>query len=267
MLGHETVRVQFDDPADQRVVLSRIPDRHWSSSGRIESVPVAMAGEHVVADRSGNLARIDARGELAWEQSLESLGGIARTPVSLPRRTGTLLCITEDGDAWFLEADTGELEGPWSMGIPPVEGPIPTETGAFVRFEDGRTAVWESRLRPEILPVPKARGLQEDPHVAVARRRTEAIANGTFYGTQAGLEVLRRGSDTDLELSSPWTTWKVRIERDAYWVSRENGEDEKPFAIRRSGDWMYVAWEAPSADAPSGRLWISDEEGLRAFEP
>ncbi len=267
LTGHESVRVRLDEPADQHVVLSRIPDRHWSSSGSIESLPVAVGDEHVVADRSGNLARLDSRGQLKWEQTLESLGGIARSPVFLPRRPGTLLCITEDGDAWFLDSETGSLEGPWSMEVPPVEGPVPTESGAFVRFEDGRTAVWDNRLRPEILPVPEARGPQEDPHVAAARRRAEAIANGTFYGTDAGLEVLRRGSDTDLELASPWTTWSVTVEADAYRVRRDDPDDPREFAIRRSGDWMYVAWEAPGPETPTGRVWVSDEEGLRAFEP
>ena len=38
------------------------------------------------------------------------------------------------------------------------------------------------------------------------------------------------------------------------------------FAVGRSGEWSYVAWEAPSARSPRGRLWLSDGAGLRAFE-
>jgi hypothetical protein len=33
------------------------------------------------------------------------------------------------------------------------------------------------------------------------------------------------------------------------------------------GEWNYVAWEAPRARVPRGRLWVSDGFGLRAFTP
>ena len=33
----------------------------------------------------------------------------------------------------------------------------------------------------------------------------------------------------------------------------------------RTGDWVFVAWEAPKAMVPNGRLWVSDEKGLRSY--
>jgi hypothetical protein len=37
--------------------------------------------------------------------------------------------------------------------------------------------------------------------------------------------------------------------------------------VRRAGDWSLLAWEAPSARLPDGRLWVGDGAGLRAFLP
>jgi len=45
------------------------------------------------------------------------------------------------------------------------------------------------------------------------------------------------------------------------------GMVEKVLTVRRTGNWEFMAWEAPSAELPSGRLWISDGAGLRAFRP
>jgi hypothetical protein len=33
------------------------------------------------------------------------------------------------------------------------------------------------------------------------------------------------------------------------------------------GAWEYVAWEGPKALVPYGRLWVSDEGGLRSYVP
>ena len=49
------------------------------------------------------------------------------------------------------------------------------------------------------------------------------------------------------------------------WIARRTLA--RSFTVRRTGDWQFLAWEAPNAKIPGGRLWISDDAGLRAFEP
>lgn len=264
LTGHESLRLSVLEPGDRFVVLSRNAQRHWATEGSVDSLPVSVGDDHVLADRSGRLARLGAGGAVVWTRELDTLGGVARAPVFLPRKPGYLLVLTEDGDAWIVEAATGKLDGPWSFGSPPIEGPIVTENGVLVRFEDGRSAIWESRLRPTVREPVDLRE-DESPQEAARRRRQRAIAEGTIKGSDVGLAVLRRDSDTARVLRSPWNDWEVEVQKQSYRVRRRGGEES--FGVRLEGQWAFVAWEAPHSKIPDGRLWISDSAGLRAFEP
>jgi len=45
------------------------------------------------------------------------------------------------------------------------------------------------------------------------------------------------------------------------------GSEKLSFHVRLRGEWNFLAWEAPTSKAPHGRLWLSDGDGLRAYEP
>jgi tetratricopeptide (TPR) repeat protein len=256
--GHDSVELDLVDPADQMLYLSRTPERWWKTDGRVEALPVACAEDHVVADRGGRVARLSKGDTAVWQHKLASLGGVARAPVFLPRRPGHLLCVTEDGDAWIIDASSGATEGPYSMSSPPIEGPYATESGARARFRNGNVAEWESRLKPEIL----ANG---DVDMASASHRTDADGDAR-HGSASGLSVLRRRTDGGTHLDSPWTEWSVDVKDGVYSVHAK-GSAQAAFTIRREGDWSYVAWEAPHTLIPRGRLWVADGKGLRSFLP
>jgi hypothetical protein len=247
--GCDALRLEIDQPADQLVYLSRKPNTTWSSASRIEAMPVSVDDDHVLCDRSGNVARQNQRGEVLWTRSLDSLGGVARTPVFLAKRAGSLLIVTEEGNAWILDAEDGRFEGPWPAGSPPMAGPEPTASGVRVRFRDGREMLWTSRLRP-------------DSETAVE----PLAASAPSRGHDAGLAVIRRGATEAKELTSPWNSMRVEVLAGDFIVHAP-GKDEIAFTVRRRGEWNYVAWEAPKVHAPRGRLWISDGAGLRSFEP
>ncbi|MEZ5976672.1 MAG: hypothetical protein R3F34_00405 [Planctomycetota bacterium] len=44
-------------------------------------------------------------------------------------------------------------------------------------------------------------------------------------------------------------------------------EPKRTFSVARHGRFAFVAWEKPSAVVPEGRLWVSDDAGLRSFLP
>lgn len=258
MDGYDQLVLSVEDPSDHFLYFSRTPERWWKTEGRVEALPVACGDDHVVADRSGQLARLSKGEKPAWQHKLSSLGGVARAPVFLPRRPGCLLLVTEDGEAWLVEAASGAMEGPYATGSPPIEGPIATESGARVHFRNGTVAEWETRLEPGIVTSgevdrsgPDGRGA----NIGEAR-----------HGSTSGLAVLRRRTDGGSHFDSPWSEWSVDIEKDVYSV-RSKGAKVPAFTVRRSGDWTYVAWEAPHSLIPQGRLWIADGQGLRSFQP
>jgi hypothetical protein len=187
-----------------------------------------------------------------WTADLDSIGGVARTPVILPRLRRTILVLSEEGDAWFLDASTGEAEGPWSSGSPPASGPVASLTGATATFVDGTLASWDE----ELVPAVSAQG-EGDEETELPR---------DTYGANAGLAVLRRSAAEGTVLDSPWTDGAVSVESNSYAITFEGGALE-PFHASRDGEWNYIAWEAPTDRLPHGRLWISDSEGLRAFTP
>lgn len=246
--GFAPTKVTLAEPGDITVMLSRVPERAWPSSASVLAAPIAVDDEHIVCDRNGRVARLSSGGSESWSRSLESISGVARTPVFLPKRPGALLVLTEEGSAWVVDAASGAVEGPQALGSTPVSGPHSAPSGARVLLHDGRELVWRSRLAPD-----EERTLEEAGGVAPDR------------GQDAGLALLRRNPQVS-QLVSPWADWTVEVsERD--FVVRHGGKTEPVFAVQRVGEWNYVAWEAPRARVPRGRLWVSDGFGLRAFTP
>ncbi len=250
--GYERRVVELDDPRDLLVRLFRAPERAWRTGNLVQAAPVSSGSDHIVADRAGRIARLDANGGMRWSKELESLGGIARTPVFLPSRPGFLLIVTEDGEAWLLDASNGNTEGPWRAESPPVDGPVPTRSGISVRFADGRIAVWSESLQPEVFTAEKLFAGAD-------------AAGGDVVATPS-IAVLRRAVDKGNELASSWTPWTVKVRSDSYELVHATRPGEC-IVLRRAGEWTYVAWEAPNALVPQGRAWISDAEGLRAYLP
>ncbi|MCY2961835.1 MAG: DUF4388 domain-containing protein [Planctomycetota bacterium] len=246
---HEPHTIHAQHPADYTVPLSRVPERGWSARGRVEAPPVAVGDDHVVVDRSGGIARLSRHGVVVWESHLSSLGGVGRAPVFLPGRPGHLLVVTEDGEVWIVDASDGSKEGPWSAGSPPIEGPSSALDSVWIRFRNGKAFRWSERLLPE---------------EADAASLTAPAEPG--QGSNSGLAILRRRTSAATTFACPWAPYTVEI-GDELFTIRSSVTGERGANVRRSGEWTYVAWEAPNVSIPRGRLWISDDKGLRAFAP
>lgn len=247
--GHEPYPVKSLHPADVVATLSRLPERAWSATGRVEAPPVAVGDDHVVVDRGGGMARLSRSGAVVWQTRFPSLGGVGRAPVFLPGRPGHLLVVTEDGEVWIVNAADGSRDGPWSAGSPPVEGPLSALDRALVRFRNGRVYAWTQRLLPEEAEA-TALSTETDPD----------------QGPNAGLSVLRRRTSSATSFPCPSGPYTVEIGEKVFTV-RSTVSGERTTHVHRVGDWTYLAWEAPNVGIPRGRLWISDEKGLRAFTP
>ena len=255
MQGTEGARVQVDRPGDVHVLLHRSPERLWVSDRLVEAIPVAIGGDEIIADRLGRMERISQEGEVIWSLELETLSGISRTPRFLPSRPGMLLVLSEDGKAWVIDVEKGEAEGPWVSPSPPKEGILTLRNVSLAAlFEDGNMAIWEDGLVPR---VQSARTLLDRPDYWQEENGVEVFDH---------LTVLRRGTTESVDLGSPWSDWRVEVLDDRYLV-RKSGADPKTFTIARTGRWQFVAWERTSALADNGRLWVSDELGLRSFLP
>jgi tetratricopeptide (TPR) repeat protein len=249
--AHDPLKLEVDQPEDRLLYFSRRAERAWTSQGRVEALPVAVGDEHVVCDRSGQIARLTKSGTAAWQHKLPSLGGVARAPVFLPKKQGFLLLVTEDGEAWIVEAASGLLEGPWAMKSPPVHGPVATPDGVSAVFRDDTRALWTTRLRPDVIPVAAAE---------------DALDESAQRGSSSGMAVLRRRAGEGTTLESPWSNWMVEVGAEVYTV-RAKDSSAASFTVLREGEWTYVAWEAPHSLIPRGRLWIADSKGLRSFLP
>jgi hypothetical protein len=257
LAGCEPLKLVLDGPRDADVMLSRLANFTWGEEARVNALPVPVEDGCIVADRAGRIARLGADGRPVWERRLGTLGGIARTPVFLPRRQGTLLAVTEDGSAWLVEVEGGRVEGPWNMESPPAAGPLSTSEGVVVAFNDGKIARWDTRLRPDVL---------EGPSSLSTEQRNALTA--TTNGAPGNMAVLRRSANTGTVLQPGWGDWSVEV-GETHVVVRHAKEPQRSFPIqlRAAGTWCYVAWEAPTAMRPGGRLWLSDDGGLRGFEP
>ncbi|HEX6883313.1 MAG TPA: DUF4388 domain-containing protein [Planctomycetota bacterium] len=246
--GYQERVVELQNPTDLAIHLHVFPERAWKSASKVEAAPVPSGDDHIVANRRGRVARLDQQSRAKWELELKTLGGIARTPVFLPNKAGWLLVVSEDGQAWLVQAQNGEVEGPRDIGSPPVAGPDLTRGGVSVQFADGRVGLWTDRLEPVF-------------YETEAMVRNAAEKDALITPT---LETLRRGAGTTAALASPWNQWSVSVHADEYRVKAPDG---RGFSAERSGEWSFVAWEKPKALVPNGRLWVSDAAGLRCYAP
>ncbi|HKX46034.1 MAG TPA: hypothetical protein VJP77_04980, partial [Planctomycetota bacterium] len=252
--GCERRQVEVSRPTDLTVHMHRMPERRWATGAQVDAAPISVGPDHVFFDRAGRVERVDGRGGVKWSVSLPTLGGFARTPLFVPARPGTLLLVAEDGKAWFLDSADGGQEGPFDLGSPPEHGPYPMRGRIGAYFSNGTVAIWDASPEPQLLPAPSL-GDQSDDWA----RRDGAEGDGSIM-------VLRRNAKAGEELASKWTRWRVDVLDEHYRVTR-GADDEKAFTARREGAWSFVAWEAPNTLVPEGRLWVSDEGGLRSFLP
>ena len=245
--GCQERTVVLERPRDLTVHLHRFPERVWESTHRIEAVPVPAGDDHIVTDRFGRIRRLDNQSHTRWERELPTLGGIARTPVFLPERGGWLLVVSEDARVWLVSALDGEVEGHFKLPSLPKEGPYVTRRGACLSLANGSVALWTDRLEPEIV-TGDTLTVRQDPRDP----------------DPSTLVALSQSLDGPTVLRSPWTDWEVSVHATDYRVYDDTGYG---FTAERTGGWIFVAWEAPKALLPKGRLWVSDENGLRAYLP
>jgi hypothetical protein len=250
--GFETREINLTDPRDLTLHMHRLPERLLLGDCRVQALPVPVGDDHVVADRKGRVMRVDHDSNLRWSRILDTLGGVARTPVFLPRRPGFMLVVSEDGRAWLVEASSGQAEGPLDLSAAPAEGPTLTRNGIWLRLEDERIAIWQVTLQPTY----------HEPGSSFLQ-----AGQGTLTGLEDApscFTFLRRSASSGAILTAQATGWSVEAQDEFYLVSAPDGHG---FTARKSGDWGYMAWEAPKALLPLGRLWVSDAAGLRSYRP
>jgi hypothetical protein len=249
--GCVTRHFDFSDPADVQLSLHRAPERSWTTRGRIEALPVSVGEDHILCNRQGEIQRLGKQG-VRWTRALATLGGVARTPVFLPQRPGWLLVLCEDGRAYLVETATGEFEGPQDLGAPPIEGPLATRGMVVAKLVDGHLIQWEAGLSPTKVAM-------DPPYLEPLGLADGERPSGSFV-------VLRRGANSGAHLDSPWTKWRVDVQAEQYRFA-EPTLDGRHGYVEREGQWNYIAWEAPNATIPLGRLWVSDARGLQSFLP
>ncbi|QDU85119.1 hypothetical protein Pla163_22450 [Planctomycetes bacterium Pla163] len=252
--GTLPVTLTVEMPQDRLVHLHRNVDRAVTSGTRIEALPILVGSDLVVADRNGSVRRLGPKGEVRWERDLDTLGGIARTPRFLPSRPGWMLVVSEEGNSWLISVEDGQVEGPWSAGCPPIQGPEDLGGAIAVLFNDGSLATWNRTVEPVVSSATSQ----------VYRMAPEEDAE--YSERLENLVCLRASTGRDTDMGNPWNAWRVEVEEGMYMVRLRN-EPLRTFTAERFGRFSFVAWEKPSSSAPDGRLWISDEGGLRSYRP
>ncbi len=248
--GYETRTLLWEHPEDRRVTLSLNPVRAWNQGAKIEAPPFPVGNGHIVCDRDGHVARLGADGSTRWSRRLDTLSGFSRSPVFMPHRPGHVLLISEEGQAWVLNVESGETEGPLGLGSAPMCGPAPSPQCISLRLVDGRCLGWTFGLKPHELADVSESSLNHD-----LRR----------FGDGLGFHVLRRREDPERsQFENPYRSDHVHYRAGAFYISWAGGINDSVLCI---GEWRSIAFERPSIAAPLGRIWISDEGGLRAFEP
>lgn len=249
--------IEVKGPQDINLSLSRTPEIAFKTGGQVHAVPAPLGdgttGEYIVCDRNGTLTRVAWNGDVRWRQDIKTVSGIARCPVPLPERNGHMLFLTETGSAWLIDPEDGHVEGPWELGEPPVFGPVVVGNEVHAQLRSGSLARWRTSLRPTV----------DAPGTAAA------LDSSLRYGFQGLFSLLRPdgSQNPSLRTAAPGGSgWTLKVE-DTRYVAFEDGNEEHPYTITRSGDWCYVGWETPAIAGQLPVLWISDESGLRAFLP
>jgi hypothetical protein len=250
--GFLSQTVMVDKPQDLSIFLQRTPESTWRSAGRVDAIPVPYQEDRIVVDRSGSIARLKRNNGLQWKTSIPTLSGVARAPVFFPGGSDKLLLITEEGAAWLVNVKDGGLEGPWELGSPPRVGPLVNSTAIHVLLADGQWAQWVSSLQPEVL---------EPGSAPYEEKSTQAYR----YGPPNGMQILRSREGETCALKSRFTGWNAAVTEDGLVVTPPEGEGG--FSTQIEGRWTFMAWEPAGSDCPDGRLWLSDEHGLRSFVP
>ncbi len=256
--GYEPRRVTINQPGDQLVHLSRMPELSWNSNGRVDALPLSLGDDYILADRNGAVTRVSPKGS-AWSLKLETLGGFARAPVALPARPGFLLLVSEDGEAWVLDAAQGTAEGPSSRNVAPLAGPYVVGSDLLLRFRDGTVWRWNSSASPEPVAADEAKS-------ALARFESQGSESEARLGVSPNFATLRKSSAEKFHLDSPWNDLTLDLGEGRCKLGKR-GDATAVFDVDLVGDWIYAAFESPSGSAPRGRLWISDGRGLRSYLP
>jgi len=256
--GYEPRHLAITQPADQLVYLSRTPELSWTLCGRVDALPLSLGERHLLADRSGTLACFDGS-TIAWSKKLDTLGGFARAPILLPQRPGFVLCVSEDGEAWVVDAATGTSEGPSTRNVAPLAGPYLVGTNVLLRFRDSTVWTWSTGATPD--PVPAEQG-----NSLLARFESQGSESEQRLGVSPNFAILRKNSADKFHLDSPWNDLMLEIlEGRCRLGTRSNAQPV--FNVDLVGEWVYAAFESPSGSAPRGRLWVSDGHGLRSYLP
>ena len=250
--GFLTQVVEISEPQDLNISLTRAPETSWAARGRVDSVPVPYEDDQIVVDRNGGIARIQQGETVVWSKQIPTLSGVARAPVFFPGGSNKLLLLTEEGSAWLVDATDGNLDGPWELNSPPRVGPLANSSHVHVLLANGQWAAWKDALQPEILTT----GSQ--PY-------DQASCQSYRYGPNNGMQVLRSREGEVDTLKSRFTGWTAKAEATRIVVSPPKGEGS--FAAKLHGEWTYMAWEPATEKYPQGRLWLSDDYGLRALIP
>ncbi len=255
--GFDSRTLSVRGPQDINIALSRTPAVHFEVEGRVDAIPAPVGdgstGEYIVCDRKGAIARMAWEGEMRWRLDIKDVSGVARRPVTMPGLQGRQLFITETGGAWLLNPEEGTLRGPLELEAAPVFGPVVIGDEARAMLGNGRVVSWTSSLKPEYA--------SEDTYGDL----NESLRHG-FEGLFTVQRPTGVGNSALRSTTADGTGWSINVEREWYRISQDGNED-KPFLIRRDGAWSYVAWEAPSMKGDPPVLWISDGFGLRAFLP
>jgi hypothetical protein len=256
--GYEPRRVTINQPGDQLVHLSRMPEFSWNSNGRVDALPLCLGEDYLLADRNGALTRASAKGS-DWSLRLETLGGFARAPIALPARPGFVLVVSEDGEAWVVDAAQGTAEGPSSRNVAPLRGPYLVGSDVLMRFFDGTVWRWSLSASPDPVPAEEAKS-------ALSRFESQGSESEARLGVSPNFATLRKSSAEKFHLDSPWNDLTIDL-ADGRCKLGKRGEPTPLFNVDLVGEWIYAAFESPSGSAPRGRLWISDGRGLRSYLP
>jgi hypothetical protein len=117
-------------------------------------------------------------------------------------------------------------------------------------LRNGKLARWRSSLRPVLEDVGPVAPLGED------------YRSGATFGARVVIGREQANGTVD----SLTGRWRATIAGDALLVAQP-GVPDSTFPVARHGQWTYIAWSPPTPDAPDGRLWLSDQAGVRAVVP